>query len=79
MWISYFIYDLLFFLNKNDYDTRYLDEFEEKESFYPINKRKFQKKDMFIIYLIEKMIIGEIICLVLFEVFDSIKENNDFK
>ena len=33
---------------QNDYDTRYFDEFEEKEPFYPINDNngKFQKKDM---------------------------------
>ena len=36
---------------KNNFDTKYFDEFEEDEPFYPINndsnnKKKFQKKDM---------------------------------
>ena len=37
---------------KNNYDTKYFDEFEEDEPFYPINNdsnnkgKKFQKKDM---------------------------------
>ena len=36
---------------KNNFDTKYFDEFEEDEHFYPINndsnnKKKFQKKDM---------------------------------
>ena len=49
---------------KNSYDTKYFDEFEEDEPFYPINNdnskgKKYQKKIcvLQILHIIEKMII----------------------
>ena len=64
---------------QNDYDTRYFDEFEEKEPFYPINDNngKFQKKDMCFVdftYNRENDNLRNNMVSAL-EVFDSIKEN----
>ena len=64
---------------QNDYDTKYFDEFEEKEPFYPINdyNGKFQKKDMCFVdftYNRENDNLRNNMVSAL-EVFDSIKEN----
>ena len=64
---------------QNDYDTKYFDEFEEKEPFYPINDNngKFQKKDMCFVdftYNRENDNLRNNMVSAL-EVFDSIKEN----
>ena len=65
----------------SDYDTKYFDEFEENEPFYPINKEKYPvKKDMCFVdftYNRENDNYRDNMKSAL-EVFDSIKENMNF-
>ena len=67
---------------KNNYDTRYFDDFEEDEPFYPINEnskgKKFQKKDMCFVdftYNRENDNNYRNNMVTALEVFDSIQEN----
>ena len=69
---------------KNNYDTKYFDEFQEDEPFYPINennnnsKKKFQKKDMCFVdftYNRENDNNYRNNMVTALEVFDSIQEN----
>ena len=67
---------------KNNYDTRYFDEFEEDEPFYPINNdnkgKKYQKKDMCFVdftYNRENDNNYRNNMVTALEVFDSIQEN----
>ena len=68
---------------KNNYDTKYFDEFEEDEPFYPINNdnqkgKKYQKKDMCFIDFTynrenDKNYRNNMVTAL--EVFDSLQEN----
>ena len=68
---------------KNNYDTKYFDEFEEDESFYPINNdnskgKKYQKKDMCFVdftYNRENDNNYRNNMVTAIEVFDSLQEN----
>jgi len=68
---------------KNNYDTKYFDEFEEDEPFYPINNdnsqgKKFQKKDMCFVdftYNRENDNNYRNNMVTALEVFDSLQEN----
>ena len=68
---------------KNNYDTKYFDEFEEDEPFYPINNdnskgKKFQKKDMCFVdftYNRENDNNYRNNMVTAIEVFDSLQEN----
>ena len=68
---------------KNNYDTKYFDEFEEDEPFYPINNdnqkgKKYQKKDMCFVDFTynrenDKNYRNNMVTAL--EVFDSLQEN----
>jgi serine/threonine kinase 38 len=67
---------------KNNYDTKYFDEFEEDEPFYPINDnqkgKKYQKKDMCFVDFTynrenDKNYRNNMVTAL--EVFDSLQEN----
>ena len=68
---------------KNNYDTKYFDEFEEDEPFYPINNdnskgKKYQKKDMCFVdftYNRENDNNYRNNMVTALEVFDSLQEN----
>ena len=68
---------------KNNYDTKYFDEFEEDEPFYPINNdsskgKKYQKKDMCFVdftYNRENDNNYRNNMITALEVFDSLQEN----
>ena len=66
---------------KNIFDTKYFDEYEETEPFYPINKdkgNKYQKKDMYFVdftYNRENDKDYRINMVTALEVFDSIQES----
>ena len=68
---------------KNNYDTKYFDEFEEDEPFYPINNdnskgKKYQKKDMCFVdftYNRENDNSYRNNMVTALEVFDSLQEN----
>ena len=68
---------------KNSYDTKYFDEFEEDEPFYPINNdnskgKKYQKKDMCFVdftYNRENDNNYRNSMVTALEVFDSLQEN----